>query len=1225
MNRLGVLFALCVSTISFAGIMGVPINLNANGSTSGTTTNPPGWLFITGPNAPNDYGDVLHQSRYFVEVTGTTMDVRIFDPGSSGARDYAGGGNNTTTTFSVFLGATLLATVTQGDDNGTTEDRLVRLVPSGAFFALNSTNASNVNFSTLTPGLYEIRVATTGGDEGNFFGLDVRVSSTNPTHYNVYNAGSSSGLVSSFPSGSFNTGTPPAAIVQPEIVFPYVVSGCGLFSSNFDGDGNGTASLFDSNGSAAVSIPMSGSAAHTEATLSIESAAAQNVLMDNYGMWTLSLSPGATNVVDWRFSNFQEWSSNATGIPPDPFLATRIYLPNGYSVAPTKPKMNTSAAWVSGPNPPVVGSATVFTLTGSIKNPSAQALTNPAVTIGQPTGVSFVALTQACFINGVSTGCTDTSGAGFRRATVASLAAGSTFSMRINVTVTPAAAGLLNLTGVPAAPTAANNALATYTSAYAVAETLGPICNMVVQVGGATPLVTDATVDSIQLIGNHLSFTTSMQVGSTGFHVYASNDDSGKERVRLTKDMIISTQPDSHEPLKYETLVDARNWSRLFIEEYSISSEPKIVASISTKEARAVRVTPSIKAVVSSNAKASGVTTHTKRRSAAVISAVKIEVPEAGSVFVSNAQLQNAGMIVTWRSPKLYHQGELVPMTRTKQGYWFNSASVKTQYTGNAVYVLSTRALPKVTTELTRREVVPQGTTRIEKNRIYFAKTAFNSDPWFWALLRSDIEFNDPVLGQFDLRSIQSTALTVPVRLRFVSRSGHRHTVEAWLNQQSLGQISFDGDETIELESSVLVSQLRTTGNELRLKLTSVEDSRDDVGLGFVYFDRLEIDGLDLPPTPQVNAVSVAPYSDLLPSLAGVQYVVVSPAEFLLPAQQLASAKIASGMSALVVNVSRIYDRYSGGHFEAQAIAAFVHDAALAGVKYVVLLGDDTFDYRNFTGLNTVSQIPSLDGWDSEFGRVPSENRYADVNGDGLPDLAIGRLPAQTLAQATHLVQKAIQVSAVVPQTHLAIVDQRGANDSNFLQRAQNLNIGNMTIVDATVGSAAAKTQIDAALAQGQASIHYFGHGSPTGWSSQLWTAADSANTASKPPSGAAFQWACFSQWYQYLFEASLGESLLLMQGGPTASFGPAGISNPQEQQSLSDAVYAGFYVDNLTLGEAIVRAKRNLMSQSNGEQMRGVVEGWNLLGDPAQARTQNVNALNIAPIVVSPLSNGAP
>lgn len=47
-------------------------------------------------------------------------------------------------------------------------------------------------------------------------------------------------------------------------------------------------------------------------------------------------------------------------------------------------------------------------------------------------------------------------------------------------------------------------------------------------------------------------------------------------------------------------------------------------------------------------------------------------------------------------------------------------------------------------------------------------------------------------------------------------------------------------------------------------------------------------------------------------------------------------------------------------------------------------IGDDTFDYRDDAGTGAVSYVPSLYGWDGEFGRVPSETRYADVDGDVL-------------------------------------------------------------------------------------------------------------------------------------------------------------------------------------------------------------------------------------------------
>jgi hypothetical protein len=95
------------------------------------------------------------------------------------------------------------------------------------------------------------------------------------------------------------------------------------------------------------------------------------------------------------------------------------------------------------------------------------------------------------------------------------------------------------------------------------------------------------------------------------------------------------------------------------------------------------------------------------------------------------------------------------------------------------------------------------------------------------------------------------------------------------------------------------------------------------------------------------------------------------------------------------------------------------------------------------------------------------------------------------------------------------------------------------------------------------------------------------------------FAWACLSQFYQYFWGPSINEALLLQPGGGTlASFGPAGISSPGSQQPLIDAVYRNLR-PGVRLGDLVRRAKAEAL-ETNPQSTTKVVDGFNLLGDPA-------------------------
>jgi len=275
----------------------------------------------------------------------------------------------------------------------------------------------------------------------------------------------------------------------------------------------------------------------------------------------------------------------------------------------------------------------------------------------------------------------------------------------------------------------------------------------------------------------------------------------------------------------------------------------------------------------------------------------------------------------------------------------------------------------------------------------------------------------------------------------------------------------------------------------------------------------------------------------------------------------------------------------------------------------VVLLGDDSYDPRQFQGAAARSWVPSLMAWDGQFGRVASENRYADVDGDGLPDLAIGRLPANTPAEASILLEKIERFSpaigaAVLDTEHVVAVDDQGPADPPFSQFAGQVRSwwpGSITVADSGQGVAQARQTLLAGLAANPRTLHFFGHGGPQTWTDEgLLVPEDLAALTGTGGRTVLFAWTCEAQWYQDTLSPSINESLLLVpQGGVAASFGPSGISDPFLQKALSVRVYKGLAA-GLTLGEAIRDAKRGALQAS--ASLQPLVDGWHLLGDPALA-----------------------
>jgi hypothetical protein len=448
----------------------------------------------------------------------------------------------------------------------------------------------------------------------------------------------------------------------------------------------------------------------------------------------------------------------------------------------------------------------------------------------------------------------------------------------------------------------------------------------------------------------------------------------------------------------------------------------------------------------------------------------------------------------------------------------------------------------------------------------------------------------------FDLPGLGAGPELVAVQLHLIGDTDQRHGIEASLNGFPLGRVAWDGAVPTVLTAHVPRDLLLAAGNSLRLQDVSGTDT------DFVLLDSVDV-GLTLPaPDLDVSPDRLAPYDPGMPSFRGVDYLIVTHGDFRDAAQRLAALKRAQGLHPLVVDVERAYDRYASGVFEANAVRGLLREYASFGLAhYVVLLGDDTYDPRDFQGLGLRSFVPSLTAWDGE--RVPSEARYADVDGNGSPDLAIGRLPVNTPAEADVLVDKIERMGTgpAAGATVVAVDNDSIGGDVSFRQLAERVPawFGPVIWADGNEGFPEARQTLLEALSKGVGSVHYFGHGAADQWADEaLLVPADLAGLEGTGGQALLFTWTCRAQWYQFDLGPSMNEALLLVpEGGAAASFGPAGVTDPHLQKVVSERVYANLRA-GLRLGDVIRKAKREALQANPGVQP--VVDGWNLLGDPA-------------------------
>jgi hypothetical protein len=338
------------------------------------------------------------------------------------------------------------------------------------------------------------------------------------------------------------------------------------------------------------------------------------------------------------------------------------------------------------------------------------------------------------------------------------------------------------------------------------------------------------------------------------------------------------------------------------------------------------------------------------------------------------------------------------------------------------------------------------------------------------------------------------------------------------------------------------------------------------------------------------------------------QYLIISNPDFIGGLQSLVQARQAQGLTVSVVDVNDLYAKYTYGIFDPQAIKQYIAYAAKnLGTQYVLLVGGDTYDYRNYTGVNSISFIPSLyvtTGPIAKF--VPADPLYADVNGDGLPDLAIGRLPVRTTAQLNMVISKTLayagksygKTAFFVSDQNDGIVSFKDLSNSLAASLQAGWSVGNANMDDEDVTTA--HTQILAAMNGGTALVTFTGHSDTSEWSfSDVFDINDAAGLTNAGKPFVVVQWGCWNTYVvdpvnNYLVQAFLFSG----NNGAAAVLGASTLTDSESEALLGALLTPRMVTPGMLIGQALQDAKSEL-AQTHPELL-DVLLGWSLIGDPA-------------------------
>jgi subtilisin-like proprotein convertase family protein len=360
----------------------------------------------------------------------------------------------------------------------------------------------------------------------------------------------------------------------------------------------------------------------------------------------------------------------------------------------------------------------------------------------------------------------------------------------------------------------------------------------------------------------------------------------------------------------------------------------------------------------------------------------------------------------------------------------------------------------------------------------------------------------------------------------------------------------------------------------------------------------------------------VAPAANVaaLDHAGGAAYVAIASPSLAAALQPLLQAKQAQGLSTHVVTTDAIYERYAHGVPDGEAIRRFIADAQRDwGTRYVLLAGGDSYDYRDEFGLGTVSHVPTLyRPADGIVRFAASDAALADTDGDGVADVALGRLPARTPAELERMVAKSLAFEGNVSGNALFVAD---ADDGglSFASRTdeQSGNFAGYGIrhayrddypgaIPGTYDDAGMHAEIVSSFEAGVRLVHFFGHSASPQWTSGavLTSSQLRAGALANTTMPLVAQWGCWNGYFVDPYANSLAQVFLAIEQGGGAVIGASGLTSAEADHALASAFYQELVKPGARVGDALLLARQTLAAQQ--PTLRDVQVAVNLFGDPA-------------------------
>jgi hypothetical protein len=347
----------------------------------------------------------------------------------------------------------------------------------------------------------------------------------------------------------------------------------------------------------------------------------------------------------------------------------------------------------------------------------------------------------------------------------------------------------------------------------------------------------------------------------------------------------------------------------------------------------------------------------------------------------------------------------------------------------------------------------------------------------------------------------------------------------------------------------------------------------------------------------------------LLASSNRADWLLVAPRLFLSAARPLVELRRSQGLRVKAVALEDVYAQFGHGEADPHALRLFLaHAYAIwrpPSPRYVVLLGDSTYDPKDYLKTGVRDQLPSALVKTSNLWTA-SDPSLAAVNGDDLvPDIALGRLPAKNEEEARRLIDKVVAFEAAGHDLQGPAVlvadnpDAGGSFEADAEAMAQGPLAGRevQRVFVRELGGATRDT-IRSALDAGPAVVSYMGHGGTAVWASEnVWNVLDvpSLRPQARPPLLLTMN--CLNGFFTFPPFDALGEAMVKGDArGAIAAFSPSGFSVNEAARGYQEALLRELPRHG-RLGDALLAAQAAYTDSGAFPELLSI---YHLFGDPA-------------------------